>query len=74
MLAARRQEMRHHVIYWKMARREADVDDDDLAVLMRQEERGEVYVEFLDGRRRVLRWNDDLHRWAPALLTEPAAA
>ena len=43
--------MRHHIVYWKMARREVDVDDAELAELREQEQRGELYVEFMDGRR-----------------------
>ena len=66
--------MRHHVIYWKMARRETDVGDDELAALLSQEERGEVFVEFLDGQRRTLRWDDERHRWVPASLGRSAAA
>jgi hypothetical protein len=66
--------MRHHVIYWRMARREADLDDAELAVLWDQQERGETYVEFLDGRRRRLTWDDDRHRWAAARTLEQTAA
>jgi hypothetical protein len=63
MLVSRRHDMRHHVIFWRMAKREADVDDAELDALLHQEERGEGYVEFLDGRRRALTWDDDRHRW-----------
>jgi hypothetical protein len=63
MLLSRRHEMLHHVIYWRMARREADVDDSELAALLHLEQRNEAYVEFLDGRRRTLTWDDDRHRW-----------
>jgi hypothetical protein len=58
--------MRHHVIYWRIAKREEDVDDAGLAALLREEARGEVYIEFVDGQRRVLTWDDDRHRWIAA--------
>jgi hypothetical protein len=63
MLVSRRRDMRHHVIFWRMAKREADVEDVELAALLREEERGDIYVEFLDGRRRPLTWDNDRHRW-----------
>ena len=66
--------MRHHVIYWQMARFEADVDDAALTGLLRLEERGEAYVEYLDGRRRALTWDDDHRRWVAAREDEYAAA
>ena len=66
--------MMHHVIFWQMAKREADVDDAELAALLHREERGEAYVEFLDGERRQLIWEADRHRWvAPRLYQEAAA-
>ncbi|MEZ0235265.1 MAG: hypothetical protein ACAH81_09990 [Actinomycetota bacterium] len=43
--------MRHHIVYWRMAKRETDVDDTELALLREQERRGEVYIEFLDEMR-----------------------
>jgi hypothetical protein len=55
--------MRHHIVYWKMARREVDVDDAELALLRRQERRGTIYIEFLDGVRLPLSWDPDGHRW-----------
>ena len=64
--------MGHHVIFWRMARREADVEDFELAALLREEERGDIYVEFLDGRRRPPTWDDDRHRWIAG--HQPAAA
>jgi hypothetical protein len=66
--------MKHHVTYWRMAKRQADVDDAELAVLLDQEARGETYVEFLDGRRRSLTWDDARHRWIDALILERTAA
>ena len=66
--------MKHHVIFWQMARREADVDDAELAALLHQEERGEAYVEFLDGKRRRLTWDDGLHRWAAPRTSQHVAA
>jgi hypothetical protein len=66
--------MLHHVIYWRMARREADVDDSELAELLQLERRSEGYVEFVDGRRRPLTWDDDRHRWVATKMDEHAAA
>jgi hypothetical protein len=66
--------MHHHVIYWRMARREADVDEAELATLLHLERRSEAYVEFLDGRRRPLIWDDDRHRWVATGMDEHAAA
>jgi hypothetical protein len=48
------------------------VEDVELAALLREEERGDIYVEFLDGRRRPLTWDDDRHRWIAGY--QPAAA
>lgn len=67
--------MRHHVVYWKMARREADVDDVELASLREQERRRELYIEFLNGERRPLDWDARTGRWHVARpVPEPAAA
>jgi hypothetical protein len=66
--------MRHHIVYWKMARREVDVDDAELAELREQEQRGELYVEFMDGRRLPLAWDHDAGRWVAPPQREPAAA
>jgi hypothetical protein len=66
--------MTHHVIFWRMAKREADVDEAVLDALLREEERGETYVEFLDGRRRPLTWDDGRHRWIAPPRPERAAA
>lgn len=66
--------MMHHVIFWQMAKREADVDDVELAALLHQEERGEGYVEFLDGERRQLIWDADRHRWVAPRPYQDAAA
>jgi hypothetical protein len=51
--------MRHHIIYWKMSRREADVDDVQLAALREEERLGDVYIEFLDGERLPLTWDHE---------------
>ena len=67
--------MRHHIVYWRMAKREVDVDDTELALLREQERRGEVYIEFLDGIRLPHRWDAQEHRWIDgALERAPAAA
>lgn len=55
--------MRHHIVYWKMAKREADVGDAELAELRERERRGEIYIEFLDGVRLPLTWDHEHHRW-----------
>lgn len=55
--------MRHHVVYWKMARREAMVDDAELRNLREQEARREAYVEILDGVRLPLTWSHEGHHW-----------
>jgi len=55
--------MRHHIVYWRMAKRETDVDDTELAILREQERRGEVYIEFLDEMRLPLTWNHEAHNW-----------
>lgn len=51
--------MDHHIVYWKMSRREADVTDAQLVVLQAEEDRGEIYIEFLDGRRLPLVWDHE---------------
>ncbi len=61
--------MRHHIVYWRMAKRETDVDDAELALLREQERRGEVYIEFLDGIRLPLTWSPAGHRWVPQAAT-----
>lgn len=67
--------MRHHIVYWKMAKREADVGDAELAALREQERRGELYIEFLDGMRLPLTWDPSHHRWvAPPRDRELVAA
>jgi hypothetical protein len=68
--------MRHHVVYWKMARREVDVDDAELAALQRDERLHEVYIEFLDGQRLPLCWDVRTGRWdaqQPSRVREHAA-
>jgi hypothetical protein len=66
--------MRHHIVYWKMAKRELDVDEAELAELRELEARGEVYIEFLDGERLPHTWDPEAHRWVPAILERTAAA
>ena len=55
--------MTHNVTYWRLARRQADVDDDQLRALLGREAHEEVYVEFVDGRRLRHTQDDDDHRW-----------
>ena len=62
--------MRHHIVYWRMAKRETDVDDAELSVLRDQERRGEVYIEFVDGVRLPLTWDHERHRWVAHELAE----
>lgn len=67
--------MRHHIVYWRMAKRETDVDDTELALLREEERRGEIYIEFLDDVRLPLTWNHEAHRWmAEAPERVPIAA
>jgi hypothetical protein len=66
--------MDHHVVYWKMARREVDVSDAELASLRAQERLHEVYIEFLDGRRLRHDWDPRSGRWSPAADAAPRAA
>ena len=67
--------MRHHIVYWRMAKREVDADDTELALLREQERRGEVYIEFLDGMRLPHTWDHEEHRWvAPAPARRADAA
>lgn len=63
----RRITMRHNIVYWKMERREAEVDDLELARLREQERHGELYLEFLDGVRRPLNWDHDTGHWAATM-------
>jgi len=58
--------MTHHVVYWKVARREAGVTEAELASLRVQERRREVYIEFLDGRRMPHVWDVRTGRWFAA--------
>jgi hypothetical protein len=66
--------MQHHIVYWKMARREVDVDDAELAELREREALGELYIEFLDGRRLPLTWDPFTGCWVAAAQREPVAA
>jgi hypothetical protein len=64
--------MMHHIVFWKMSKREADVEDAELAELRRRERRGELFIEFLDGERLPHVWDTDHHTWVE--VTEVAAA
>lgn len=66
--------MRHHIIYWQMAKRETDIDDAELAALCELECRGESYIEFLDGKRLTHTWDNRTHRWRGAAHECDAAA
>ena len=66
--------MKHHAIYWQMARFEADVSDAELDALLQQEERGEAYVEHLDRRRRQLVWDHERRFWVGPRTVDRAAA
>ena len=55
--------MSHQVIYWRLGKRQADIDDEELRTLLGQESRSEVYVEFVDGRRLRHMQDDDDYRW-----------
>ena len=55
--------MQHRIIYWRMAKREAVVDDVELAALRGSESRGEAYIEFLDGQPLEHTWDDRSHQW-----------
>ena len=66
--------MGHHVVYWKMAKREVDVDDAELAGLRQQERLGDIYIEFLDGQRLPLIWDHDLSDWVASTMERAAVA
>ena len=66
--------MRHHIIYWRMAKRESDVDHTELAALRQLERRGEAYIEFLDGQRLAHTWDDRSHQWRVMAPEQHAAA
>jgi hypothetical protein len=67
-------DMRHHVVYWKMIRREVELDDVELDELRAAERRHEVYIEYLDGERLPLRWDVRTGRWDPERPTVHRAA
>ena len=58
--------MDHHIVYWKMSRREADVTNAQLAELQAEEDRGEIYIEFIDGHRLPLVWDHRTSHWLTA--------
>ena len=66
--------MGHHVVYWKMAKREVDVDDAELVGLRQQERLGDIYIEFLDGQRLPLIWDHDLSDWVASTMERAAVA
>lgn len=66
--------MTHDVIFWRIAKREAEVDDEELRALLGRESRSEVYVESVDGRRLRHPVDDDDHRWIHVPADRWAAA
>jgi hypothetical protein len=67
--------MDHHIVFWTMSRREADVTDAELARLQDQEDRGEVYLEFIDGDRLPLVWDHATSHWRTSrAASHPVAA
>ena len=67
--------MYHHIVYWKMARRELDVTDAQLARLEIEDDRGEIYIEFLDGCRVPQVWDRMTGRRRPRRAqAQPSAA
>jgi hypothetical protein len=66
--------MSHHVVYWRMAKREVDVDDAELSGLRLQERVGDLYIEFLDGQRLPLIWDHELSNWVAAGKERAASA
>ena len=55
--------MDHHIVYWRLGRRESDVTDAQLAALQAEEDRGNLYIEFIDGRRLPLVWDHETSHW-----------
>ena len=66
--------MIHHIVYWKMAKRELEVDNAELSELRQQERRGEIYIEFLDGQRLPLIWDHELSEWVAGTAERAATA
>jgi hypothetical protein len=66
--------MIHHIVYWQMAKREADVDDAELSELRLQERVGDLYIEFLDEQRLPLIWDHELSNWVEARKERAASA
>ena len=66
--------MQHRIIYWRMAKREAVVDDVELTAIRESESRGEAYIEFLDGQRLEHTWDDRSHRWHAMARDQEVAA
>jgi hypothetical protein len=55
--------MTHEVIYWRLGKRQAEVDDEELRALLGRDSRSELFVESVDGRCLRHTWDDDDHRW-----------
>jgi hypothetical protein len=70
----RRRDMTHEVIFWRLGKRQADVDDEELRALLGREARSEVYVEFVDGRRLRHMQDDNDHRWVRVPAEHATAA
>ena len=66
--------MTHHIVYWKLGRREADVGDAALRRLEAEEDRGELYIEFRDGLRLPLMWDHATGHWLTTRDLRHAAA
>ena len=66
--------MTHDVIFWRLGKRQVDVDDEELRALLGREARSEVYVEYVDGRRLRHTQDDDDYRWVRVPAERSAAA
>lgn len=66
--------MTHDVIFWRLGKRQVDVDDEELRALLGREARSEVYVEYVDGRRLRHAQDDDDYRWVHVPGKHPTAA
>ena len=66
--------MTHQVIYWRLGKRQADIDDEGLRALLGRESRSEVYVELVDGRRLRHMQDDEDYRWVRVPAERSTAA